>query len=322
MGKKRILILSIHYPLTMAMYMEKALRSFQDVEVVTVGPYTGTWIPWKGGMNIKNDNKPDVVLPFPETVRKVPYPIVEYSVTRAGIDPNFDMVLTIDAGIHWGAKPQVKCPVVHIATDPHVLNYDFPRAYSDFFFNMQKSYMKDGDILLPYAHDEEIHSIDYSQPYTYDGCLVGLQYPNRIKLVNELRNRGYKIYADTGPVLDEYRQINNQSLIGLNWSSAYDVTARVYEIMGMGLLPLINRIPALDDHFKEGVHYLGFSTLSEAIEKFEDARKHYESYLHIAHEAHYEVSTFHTWKHRMRDLLYTVFTEKALKDLGYESDSK
>ena len=50
--KIRILLLSLHYPLTMSKYFEMAFRRRDDVELLTTGPYSGNWIPWKGGMTL------------------------------------------------------------------------------------------------------------------------------------------------------------------------------------------------------------------------------------------------------------------------------
>ena len=46
------------------------------------------------------------------------------------------------------------------------------------------------------------------------------------------------------------------------------MTARVFEIMAMKLVPVLNRLPGLDElGFEEGQHYLGFSDMDEAVEK-------------------------------------------------------
>jgi hypothetical protein len=201
-----------------------------------------------------------------------------------------DLVLNVDAGFHLTTKPNV--PYYVVATDPHVLGgwYDGVRPLADKFFNMQPAYMQDGDILLPYAFDPTVHfpitdtylepgyidiegkSAKYvtlrERPREYDCSIVGLHYPQRDEWVRRLRGHGVKVNYRIGDIYDEYREENNKAWIGLNWSSLEDVTARVFEIMAMKLVPVINRLPGLDAlGFVEGQHYLGFSDMDEAVEK-------------------------------------------------------
>lgn len=301
MTPKKILMLSIHYPLTMARYFENAFRARGDVELRTAGWYTSNWIPWQGGMNLdhKYANKPDHVLGGSDMIgREVIYQQVK---TLMG-DWTPDMVLTVDAGIRWVNKPPVDCPVVHVATDPHALNYDKPRGYSDFFFNMQKVYSKEGDIYLPYAYDD---TWCYPEPQEkiYDVALIGMPYPQRVSLVERLRKMGIKVAFENHAVFDEYRTLNNKAKIGLNWSSLDDLNCRVFEIMGMGLIPVINRVTDLPLHFEENKHYLGFSTEDEAVSKIELALQRGT----LGDYALQQVRQYHTFKHRVNQIMETVW---------------
>jgi len=301
---KKILMMSIHYPLTMARYFENAFRADPDVELKTCGWYTRNWIPWMGGMLLpdKYINKPDVIMGGQEMIgREALYPQVENVLG----DWKPDMVLTLDAGIRWAVKPKVDCPVVHVATDPHALNYDKPRGYSDIFFNMQKSYSVEGDIYLPYAYDD---TWCYPEPQEkiYDVALIGMPYGQRVSLVNRIRNAGYTVAFENGAIFDEYRTINNQAKIGLNWSSLDDLNCRVFEIMGMGLIPVINRVTDLPLHFEEGQHYFGFSSEDEAMTKIREALNP-DVVLTMPNKAHIEVQDKHTFKHRVKQIMETVW---------------
>jgi hypothetical protein len=294
-----VVLSSIHYPLAMSTYFWRALKRRKDINLTVVGPYTGTWTPWKGGMNVpkKYDIAPDVPLPYPF---KSPYDpaIIEKTL---GFEP--DLWLQVDAGYHANRRPNAKV-VAHVATDPHVLNYDLPRSYADKFFCMQTPYMKEGDYWLPYACDPEWHApITHNRFIDKAGCLIGLQYPNRVKWIEELRRRGYAIQAETGPMGWEYRELNSQALIGMHWSSLKDLAARVFEIMGMGLCPVINRVPDLYPIFEEGRHYLGFSSMEEAIEKFEMAVKDDGLRQRIGRMASDQVMLVHTWNVRIQQIL-------------------
>lgn len=321
---KRILILSLHFPVTIARYFENAFRRRGDVEVVTVGPYTGNWIPWKGGIHLKESYANPPTFSIPTAIMNTGLVPMEFANTLVGGFDNYDMILTIDAGIKWTRKPSTKSPVVHIATDPHVLDYDLPRSYSDYFFNMQEVYSKPGDIYLPYAFDPGVHYKMEDVEKIYDAALIGLQYPNRISLVSTLRSKGYTIYFETGDAFDEYRLINNQSRIGISWSSKDDLIARVFEMMGMGLIPIINRVPDLPKLFQEDIHYFGFSNLEEAIEKFDFAmsQKSYDRKVcdNIAKQAYDLVWSRDTYDKRVQTIMDLVFprtTDTIMRELGY-----
>ena len=119
----KVLLLSIHYPFAIKSYFERALMRRPDVDLVTVGPYTNTWIPWMGGMtlDVKYASPPTIPLPFPPNVGTVSYDLV-----RAQLPNSWkpDIVLTIDAGVCWSSKPHEGI-IAHVATDPHVINYDY-----------------------------------------------------------------------------------------------------------------------------------------------------------------------------------------------------
>lgn len=297
---KKILLLSQWYPLTISRYFERALRRNRNIELYTIGPYTGSWIPWMGGMNLpaKYAIPPNIQLP-PNGARSFPF-----SLAKSKINFQPDLILTVDAGIYWDFKPDMGCPVVHVATDPHVLDYSVPRSYSDFFFNMQKCYSKDGDIYLPYAFDPSTHFPIPDIEKKIDACLIGMPYSNRASLVNELRNQSISVLFENGPIFDEYREMANLAFIGLNWSSLNDLVARVFEIMAMELVPVINRVPDLGEFFQEDIHYLGFSNMQEAIDKVKWAKANPKDAERIAANAHNLVwHSDHTYDARVQQVL-------------------
>jgi hypothetical protein len=298
----------MHYPFAISSYFLKALRNRPDVELKTCGQYTGTWIPWRAGMDLqaKYDNRPDIVLGGKEMLNKqIPYSMVA---SKLG-DWKPDMVLNIDAGTHWVSKPNVDCPVVTIATDPHVLVYDVPRGYSDYFFNMQKYYSKPNDIYMPYCYSTYDHYREPDLPIEYDAALIGLQYPNRVDLVNKLRNDGLNVFFNNGQVFDEARDTYSRARVGISWSSMNDLIARVFEFMAFGVVPVINRVPDLPLHFEENVHYLGFDTVSEGVETVKFALENPEISDTIIDNAKKAVAP-HSYDARIQQMLDTVFGDK------------
>lgn len=300
MNKLKVVLAGLYYPFAMLSYYRRALERRNDIELYTVGAFTGQQIPWANGLTISNKYMNQVDLPLPQNVI---HPTWESVAHHLPWEP--DLVLTIDAGWSFANKP--KPLSAHVGTDPHVLNYDHARQVSDKFFNMQSEYMKGGDVLLPYAFDKDCHYPEHIEK-DLDACLIGLHYPQRNEWVQKLRDKGLKVHYSIGEIYDEYRYINSRSFIGLNWSSLNDVTARVFEICAMKLVPVFNRLPALDAlGFEEGRHYLGFSTMEEAVERVMWAKNNREFAEQIALNAYLFVhENGHDWDHRVQKLLETM----------------
>jgi hypothetical protein len=297
MNKIKICFAYLAYPFTIANYFRHALERRTDIELWTVGPYTGAWIPWAGGMNLQEKYVTPVDFALPPQFITPPWSIVKVQLPWKP-----DLMLQVDASFHFADKPD--CLTATVATDPHVLNYDLPRSYSDKFFNMQKCYSKPNDIWCPYAFDPSVHFPDPLIVVDTDACLIGLHYENRNEWVQQLRERGHSVIYDIGLVYDEYRAANCRASIGLNWSSLNDICARVLEIMGMERTPVINRVPDLEAlGFKENVHYYGFSTMQEAVEKVEIALNNPKEAKEMAQTARAKVALYDTWDARVAQIL-------------------
>jgi hypothetical protein len=295
----KIALVGIYYPLAMLRYFENALKRRDDIELVTVGPYTGMWIPWNGGMNVaaKYDKAPD----FPLPQRAIGMGRINPQVFQSS--PEFadvDLWLEIDAGFYLYPRPTTGI-VAHVATDPHCLNYTEQRKLADHFFCMQTPYMEQGDRYLPYAHDREIH-YHMNIEKEYDACLIGLMYEHRWQLIQRLREQGLEVHHGLGPIFDEYRELCNKSKIGLNWSSLLDTNARCFELAAMGVPAVMNRTPDLNKFLTDGIDYLGFDTLDEAVKQTltlyedEDLRKE------LAWNAKMAIAP-HTYDARIQEIL-------------------
>lgn len=296
-NKIKVLCLSLWYPLSMSRYFEKALKHRNDVDLLTCGVYTGAFIPWLGGMEvpIKYAKPIDIPLPFRPDIGQVDYDLVRANLPAGWIP---DIVLCIDAGISWKHKPN-QGKVVHIATDPHCLNYDHQRTVSDLFFNMQKVYSKGNDIYLPYAYSQYDHypieSIvgdilgfheEKKEIKDHDCVLGGMPYEHRVQWVNELRKRGCSVLFENGPIFDEYREMNNRARIGLNWSSLDDLNARAFELAAMKLAPVMNKVTDLES---SGIECATFSNLNEAVEAVMYLKEHDDKRIELAGDAYRSV---------------------------------
>jgi len=307
MKRKHCIVFStLFYPVAMGRYMLDALRRRQDVELFTVGPFSGTWIPWKGGIILPQSyvETPDFPLSLMPGV--APSTLV-YGEARLldALPWKPDLWIEANAAMPVRGRPAEKYAV--IATDPHVVDYTERRREADFFFNMQTPYMQPGDIWLPYAYDPQWHTPSPIPPSQreYDAALVGLQYGHRIDLVTRLTGLGLRVYFDTGPAYEDARRIYHQSRVGLNWSSLKDTTARVFEIMAFGIAPVLNRVPDLVSMFKEGEHFYGFDTVQEGVMAALKLAQDPFMADEIGRKAQTAVAP-HTWDARMDDLLRKV----------------
>ena len=293
----RIVLSYIHFPFAIGCYFKRALERRDDVELFTVGPYTGAWIPWGGGMNLpaKYVTPPNLPLPANGALPVIPIGFVE---NQLPWQP--DLWLQVDAGWHMRGKPQ-HGKNVFVATDPHVLNYDNQRDLADTFYCMQSPYMKTGDKHLPYAYDPTVHYPE-SQPVEFDACLVGLLYQERESLINELRARGLNIHYSIGGIYDEYRQLYNRATFALNWSSQQDLCSRVFEGMAMRRVVVTNRVPDLARFFEDGKDYIGFDSVGEAVEKV----MHYRDNPDGVAENGLEVVKPHTWDARIEAIVNDI----------------
>jgi hypothetical protein len=295
MNKKTVVLSQIFYPLSIGRYFEIALKRRTDIDLITVGPYTGNMIPWNNWMTLPNKYAIPPTITLPIGPPSVPISFVENQLPQKP-----DLWLQIDAGFHLEGKPQNGKNVI-VATDPHVLNYEKQRTFADTFYCMQACYAKDGDLYLPYAYDQIYHAPE-EQERLFDVCLLGLHYAQRNLLVDRLRQNGVKVYYDLGPCFDEARAIYNQAPIGINWSSKDDLTARVFELLGMRRLAVANNVSDLSRFFRDGKDLITFSGLEEAVEKI----LHYlanEDQLKTIADQGYETVRPHTWDARVCQIL-------------------
>jgi hypothetical protein len=305
----------------MSRYFERAMRRNPDIDLITVGSYTGAWIPWTdaqnpSGMTLpqKYAKSPDVPLPFPPNVQTVNYEFVK---SQLG-DWKPDLVIAIDAGINWASKPQDGY-VVTVGTDPHVLSdwYEHSRRFSDKFFNMQKCYSQDKDIYLPYAYDPTVHfksrigetvwSDEKLIERDLDAVLIGNIYQERVAWVDALRKHGVSVEHKLGVVFDEARELANRARMGLNWSTLNDLNARFFETPAYGLAMVSNRVPDAHLFLTEGEDYVGFTGMDEGIDKVLYLKNNPDELERIAWNGHRKIKTE----------TYDVRVEQILRECGF-----
>ena len=285
-------------PFAIASYFRRTLERMENIELWTCGNYYGDFIDWNQGMHLPQKYVVPVDLPLPPTALTPFWNSIEPLLPWTP-----DIIIQVDAGFHFLDKPKCKI-VATVATDAHVLDYSVPRSYSDFMFNMHPHFSKPGDIPLPYAADTTCHYPDLDVEIDHDACLIGLHYQQRDQWVAALRSHGMRVIYDLGLIYDDYRQQVCRAPVGLNWSSSKDMNQRVFELMAMARCPVVDRVPDFElVGLKEDVHFLGFDTLPEAVEKVEWALDNLGEAQKIAHQAREFVLQRHTYQHRVNTIL-------------------
>ncbi len=301
-NRLKVAITYIAYPVAMARYFHEALLRRTDVQVWSAGPYTGRSIPWGGGMHL-----PDKYLlkPSHPTAMTSP-PMVSYPMLEKKMPWQPDLWLEVNAGLTAIGRPE-KAPLAMVLTDPHVLAdfYLAQRSRADYVFSMQTPYLQPGDILVPYGYSPQWHRetrILFANR-EYDSALIGLQYPQRTRLVADLRNQGRNVFYDIGPAYDDAEAIYQNTKVGFNWSSKQDTTARVFELLAFGIPAVLNRVPDLMRMFKDGRDFIGFDTHEEALDAINGLLADPEKGTRIGAAGRRAVEP-HTWDARVEQILF------------------
>lgn len=212
----KILIHAIHYPVSSARYAADAFKRLGH-DVRHVGQETGRQI-W--GMDV--DEKYAWHQEPPEAYWKP------------------DLAILMDTAYQWH-YPDLSVPTIVWTVDNHVRNTRQPEIVQYFLAHhdgqAQPVRLPD-EQWLPCAYSKSLFTpsqIPY-QDRDFDVCLIGVLYPNRQQLVNELRAAGLKVLAGTGLIYDQYVAAYQNARISLCMSIAGDVAQRVFETAAMGCL--------------------------------------------------------------------------------------
>lgn len=293
--KMNIVISYLHYAITAAgEYLARAAKR-KGLNVITVGPYFGTEMPYgtDGGMKVSKeyDNKPDIIVSKTDSA---PIWFIENK-----LDIPVDVWLDVDAGFCLDGTPK-HGKHIRFLTDPHVLRnrYDSRPNY-DITFCSQKRYMRGGEVYLPYGYDKIWHSpMDVEK--TYDVALVGNIYNHRVELFNNLKH--LRTFFKVGIAKEDMRRIYNQAYIGLNWSTLDDMNARVFEIMACGICPVMNEVTDMKGFLVPDEDYIKFDNQSDAIQKINYLLEHKDKLEQIAKNAKDKMNG-HSWDDRLQSIL-------------------
>lgn len=302
----RILVACILYPVASGRFIQRALvRMGHDVRVV--GPTTGNEI-WGMTVDEKWAWKPDVTirphgLLFPTPMQDVQQILGEWVP---------ELVITADSA--YTLIGEFPCPHVLWGQDNHVRDYayDLPGGVpfdAMFMAHTWGTRMDEPNAYwLPPCYDP-VMCTDLGVERDLDMVVIGYPYPDRIALVEAMRQAGINIVAALGVIYDDYNALYNRAKIGFVKSSHGDVTNRMLENMAQGCCVLADRVADADKlGFVAGVDYWPYTTADEAVR---EARMLLEMgrWRAIAANGQRKVlAGGHTWDDRAAKMLEIVAT--------------
>lgn len=229
----RILIAAIHYPVASGRYIARAFKRLGH-DVRTVGPATGNQI-WGTTVDERHVWTPDF-----HSERQI---LPEWGIP--------DLVVWADSGLGRGNVDYFGgAPVVVWGVDNHVRDYNLGSLVYPKFDHYFLAH-HDGPALpvddsrsdmtwLPCAYDPKYFTpspIPMAER-EYDVAMVGVMYPRRAEIISAMMDAGLKVFAGTGLLYEDYRDVYHNSRISLCVSAAGDVAQRVFETAAMGCVIL------------------------------------------------------------------------------------
>lgn len=266
----RILLACCHYPVASGRYMRDAFRR-EGCDVKTFGPAMGDMI-W--GMRVHPDEVwiPDAA-PMPNVVLDCD---VASCLARFG-DWHPDLIVVMDSAFDVvGKREDFPCPKVLYGVDNHVRTYWHSDAN---WYDHKFLAHKHGPMLpvcdcndmtwLPCAYDPVIFTpspIPMAER-RYDVALVGFPYPDRVSLVEAMKQAGIETFAMMGALYEDYRNIYHNARISLCKSAAGDVAQRIFETAAMGCAILSDECADFNNlGWQAGKDYLSYVTIDGAVE--------------------------------------------------------
>lgn len=271
----RVMVLADSDPTTTARYLENAILDSGD-DLIRVA----------AGSKPPDHMKPDILL---------------------AIDP------FISAWPQW--LPKLECPTAIYLIDVHQ-NFRVRELASRFFdhvFVAQRDYVSKfahpSVHWLPLAADPAVHTVHASER-TLDVGFVGKlgpkAHPRRRVLESVLAQFATnELGRHYSPL--EMGRVYGSSKIVFNKSIGGDLNMRFFEGMASGALLITDRIEnGIDEVASDGVHYIGYESINEAIEQVRYYLQHSERRLEISALGQEHILQNHTYKRRWIEIRNTV----------------
>ncbi len=140
----------------------------------------------------------------------------------------------------------------------------------------------------------------------YDVAVIGVPYERRIRILAAMAEAGLKVYANTGLLYDEYRDVYHNARISLCVSAAGDVAQRIFETAAMGCLVLTDNCADFEAlGFRSGHEGMIFTYDEEAVQLAKGLIVAAKELKRIASEGQAWARP-HTWEARAQTILDTM----------------
>lgn len=234
-----------------------------------------------------------------------------------------DLFLKVDDGQSWQEWNDKLHPSAYYVIDTHLDPWreDYENRYNfDSLFFAQKNALVQrwrcpDRTWLPLGCDPEYHDVG-KKPKRYDVCFLGNFHSSygteRLDYVDHLfKNVDVPFYSNYR-ILQAYTEKMAESKLVLNRSLNKDVNMRFFEAMCSGSALLTDRIPDQDVlGFKEGVHYIGYDSKEEMVDKAKWYLEHEWNREQIAIEGQILARQQHTYTDRVLEMLKVLKQEKV-----------
>lgn len=307
MSITKVLIAAIHFPVASGRYMTAAFRRI-GCDVRTCGPIQGNEI-WGTKVDPKYIWEPNY------TAGNVSG---DYGITgtlKALDNWMPDLIVCMDSGFTIvGDKADFPCPKVLYGVDNHLTQYDRNGEWYDKLFLAHHDgparpvNEAAGEIWLPCGYDP--HWFTPSPipiaDRKIDIALVGWPTPERVEIVDAMREAKLSVVATLGEVYDSYRDIYHNAKISLCRSAMGDVAQRIFETAAMGCCLLANDVSDFERlGFKWGIHYHSFLYAPDAVSNAKWLLANNDVMEEFA-KAGQRWAIPHTWDARAKTILETM----------------
>ncbi len=302
-----VLLSYVSNPQTTAAFIEKAMRRICGV--ITHGPTISKgrleqWDLLAVEKKVRNHQIPFLNGDMEDVLDQLP----------VGWVP--DVFLYVDTGILYSLKNMRAlnclnaCYLIdsHLAFDlhlEHAENYDVVFTAHKPAVEMFKERGIENVFWVPPACDPELHE-EKAEKKLYDIGFVGSLNPERVHLLNELRQRFNTYYERC--FLEKMAEVLSQSKIVFHNSAKNGLAMRVFEVLASGSMLLTDEAKGsgLTDLFQDRKHIVIYRSEKELLELADYYLKNDDERKEIAAEGMKKVLNEHTYSHRAEDMIRTL----------------
>ena len=210
-----------------------------------------------------------------------------------------------------------KNPIVYWTNDTHIEPEGFKYRMdcgkkADIFFMGQKPNIPAAQelglnpIFMPCAVEPQAYPRYELASQHNDVCFVGhINGDKRIDALDRLF-REFPNFFFGQRRFEEAARVYADSKVCFNIAITNDINMRNFEVLGAGGFLLTERVPYLEELFKDGVHCVMWDTLDDAIAKAKYYIEHDDERKKIAEEGYKHVIANHTIDHRVDVILNEI----------------